>query len=135
MKNSLLLLLLGTTLFAGQYTKADRIKDMQTMAKAMSQIQTGFFYNNLEIVQDGAIKLSDAVRHVQPPLEEREEKDPMTRYMNEKVKFSNKVTKKIDQKAKTLMERFAAGDSQEAVQAYTKIMKQCMKCHTQLRTW
>jgi len=135
MKKSLLLLLLGTTLFAGQYTKADRIKDMQSMSEAMSQIQTGFFYNNIDIVQDGAIKLSDAVRRVEPPLEEREEKDPMTRYMNAKVKFSNKVTKKIDQKARLIMQRFADGDTQQAVQAYTKIMKQCMECHTQLRTW
>ena len=135
MKKSILVLLLGTTLFAAPYTKEDRIKDMQVMAEAMSQIQTGFFYNNNEIVQDGALKLSDAVRRVEPPLEELEEKDPMTRYMNEKVKFSNKITKKIDQKAKLILQRFKAGDSQQAIQAYTKIMKQCMECHSQLRTW
>ena len=135
MKKSILILLLGTALFAQQYTKADRIKDMQIMAEAMSQIQTGFFYNNNEIVQDGALKLSDAVRHVEPPLEEKEEKDPMTRYMNQKVKFSNKITKKIDQKAQLIIERFKDGDTTQAVQAYTKIMQQCMKCHSQLRTW
>ena len=135
MKKLALLLLLGSSLLAQEYTKADRIKDMQIMAEAMSQIQTGFFYNNSEIVQDGAIKLSDAVRRVEPPLEEIEEKDPMTRYMNEKVKFSHKTTKKIDQKAKIILERFKDGDSQQAIQAYTKIMKQCMECHSQLRTW
>jgi len=135
MKRLALLLMFGTSMFAQEYTKADRIKDMQIMAEAMSQIQTGFFYNNNEIVQDGAIRLSDAVRRVEPPLEEREEKDPMTRYMNEKVKFSHKITKKIDQKAKIILQRFKDGDTQQAIQAYTKIMKQCMECHTQLRTW
>ena len=135
MKKVTLFLLLSTALFAEAYTKADRIKDMQIMAEAMSQIETGFYYNNNDIVQDGAIKLSDAIRRVQPPLEEIEEKDPMTRYMNEKVKFSNKITKKIDQKAKLILERFKAGDMPQAVQAYTKIMKQCMECHSQLRTW
>ena len=135
MKKSILILLLGTALFAQEYTKADRIKDMQIMAEAMSQIQTGFFYNNNEIVQDGALKLSDAVRRVEPPLEEKEEKDPMTRYMNQKVQFSHKITKKIDQKAKLILQRFKSGDSQQAIQAYTKIMKQCMECHSQLRTW
>jgi len=135
MKRLALLLILGTSVFAQEYTKADRIKDMQIMAEAMSQIQTGFFYNNNEIVQDGAIRLSDAVRRVEPPLEEREEKDPMTRYMNQKVKFSHKITKKIDQKAKIILQRFKDGDTQQAIQAYTKIMKQCMECHTQLRTW
>ena len=135
MKKTALILLLGTALFAGPYTKDDRIKDMQIMAEAMSQIQTGFFYNNNDIVQDGAIKLSDAVRRVEPPLEEKEEKDPMTRYMNQKVKFSHKIKKKIDQKAKIIMQRFKEGDTPQAIQAYTKIMKQCMECHSQLRTW
>ncbi len=135
MKQAVLILLIGTALFAETYTKEDRIKDMQIMAEAMSQIQTGFFYNNNDIVQDGALKLSDAVRRVEPPLEEKEEKDPMTRYMNEKVKFSNKTTKKIDQKAKIIIERFKNGDIPQAIQAYTKIINQCMDCHTQLRTW
>lgn len=135
MKKTAIILLLGTTLFAAPYTKNDRIKDMQIMADAMSQIETGFFYNNNKIVQDGALKLSDAVRRVEPPLEEEEEKDPMARYMNAKVEFSNKITKKIDQKTKLVMERFKNGDSQQAIQAYTKIMKQCMECHAQLRTW
>jgi len=135
MKKAALILLLGTTLFAGQYTKEDRIKDMQVMSEAMSEIQTGFYYNNNDIVQNGAIKLSDAVRRVEPPLEEREEKDPMTRYMNDKVKFSHKITKKIDQKTKLIMQRFKDGDTPQAIQAYTKIMKQCMECHSQLRTW
>ena len=135
MKKVILTLLVGTTLFAAPYTKEDRSKDMQIMSEAMSQMQTGFFYNNNEIVQDGALKLSDAIRRVRPPLEEVEEKDPMTRYMNNKVQFSNKVTKKIDQKARIILERFKDGDTQQAIQAYTKIMKQCMECHSQLRTW
>jgi len=128
-------LLLGTSLFAGTYTKADRISDMQIMAEAMTSIQTGFFYNNNDIVQAGAIKLSDAIRRVQPPLEEVEERDPMTRYMNNKVIFSNKIVKKIDNKAKLIVQRFASGDVSQAVQAYSKISKQCMKCHHEVRNW
>ena len=135
MKKISIVLLLGTALFAGSYTKADRIKDMQTMAEAMSTIETGSFYNNNDIVQNGAIALSDAIRRVQPPLEEVEEKDPMARYMNNKIIFSNKIVKNIDKKAKTIIERFADGDVQASVQAYTKIMKQCMKCHYEIRQW
>ena len=135
MKKISIALLLGTALIAGQYTKADRIKDMQVMAEAMSSIETGFFYNNNDIVQSGAIKLSDAIRRVKPPLEEVEEKDPMARYMNNKVIFSNKIVKNIDAKVETIMTRFAEGDVQASVQAYTKIMKQCMKCHHEVRQW
>ena len=103
------------------------------MAEAMTTIGTGFFLYNNDIVQNGALALSDAIRRVQPPLQELEEKDPMTRYMNNKIIFSNKIVKTIDKKAKIIIQRFATGDVQAATQAYTKIMKQCMKCHHEIR--
>lgn len=135
MKKISIALLIGTALIAGQYTKADRIKDMQIMAEAMSSIQTGFFYNNNDIVQAGGIKLSDAIRRVEPPLEEVEEKDLMARYMNNKIIFSNKISKKIDRKTKLIMQRFADGDVNQAIQAYSKISQECMRCHHEVRQW
>lgn len=129
------LIVTGTFLFAGPYTQADRIKDMQTMAKAMQEIQTGFFYNNFDMIKEGTASLSDTIVKIQPPLEEEEEKDVMTRYMNNKVKMSNKIKKKINEKARVILERFRDGDAVQALQAYTKIAKQCMECHTQLRKW
>jgi len=135
MKTTIMILLLSSVLFAQQYTKKDRIKDMQTMAKAMSMIETGFFYNYNDLVEKGALSLSDAIRRIEPPLEEIEEKDPMTRYMNEKVKFTNKLVKKIDEKTKIIIQRFKEGDTAQAVQAYSKIMAKCMQCHSQVRHW
>ncbi|MEA1920128.1 MAG: cytochrome C [Campylobacterota bacterium] len=128
-------LLASTLLLAKPYTKADRILDMQIMAEAMGKIQTGFFYNNNDLVQEGALTLSDAIRKVQPPLEEEEEKDPMTRYMNNKVQMSNKIVKNIDRRAKIIIERFAEGDTRQALQAFSKVTQKCMECHTQLRNW
>ncbi len=137
MRRIVTLLVLGGALTLSQaaYTKADRIKDMQQMAKAMEEIQTGFFYNNNDLVQEGALRLSDAIRRTQPPLEEVEEKDPMARYMNNKIKLSNKIKKKIDQKARIIIERFRDGDPTQAAQAYTNILKKCMECHVQIRQW
>ncbi|PHS56279.1 MAG: cytochrome C [Sulfurimonas sp.] len=135
MKKLFIALLLSTSLFAGVYTKQDRIKDMQIMAKAMSQIETGFFYNNNDIIQDGALTLSDTIKRVKPPLEEAEEKDPLARYMNQKIEFTNKIVRSIDKKTETIITRFAKGDVQASVQAYTKIMKQCIKCHHEIRQW
>ncbi len=120
---------------AGNYTKEDRIKDMKAMAKAMDTIQNGFFYNNYDTVAEGVMKLSDHVENVKPPIEETEEKNPMARYMDGKIKMTNKIVKKIDQKALTILQRFKAGDSAQAVQAYTKIVGQCMKCHREIRHW
>ncbi len=128
-------LLTSTLLLANAYTKADRIHDMQTMAEAMGKIQMGFFYNNNDLVQEGSLTLSDTIRRVKPPLEEEEEKDPMTRFMNNKVRMSEKIVKKIDNKAAMIIQRFNEGDTHQALQSFSKITEQCMKCHTQLRDW
>ncbi|MEA3492030.1 MAG: cytochrome C [Campylobacterota bacterium] len=125
----------GTLLSAGPYTQQDRIADMQSLASAMQDIQNGFFYNNFEMIQVGTAKLSDTIVKIEPPLEEVEEKDIMTRYTNNKVQMTNSIKKRINRKAKDILERFKDGDATQALQAFTKITKQCMKCHTQLRKW
>lgn len=134
-KMVLAFMLLVGVVHAGNYTKEDRIKDMKAMAEAMNTIQNGFFYNNYETVVEGVTKLSDHAEKVKPPIEEVQEKNPMARYMNQKIKMTNKIVKKINQKALTILERFKAGDSTQAVQAYTKIVGQCMKCHREIRHW
>jgi len=136
MKKSLITLaFVGTLLSAGPYTQQDRITDMQSMASAMQDIQNGFFYNNFDMIKEGTGKLSDTIIKIQPPLEEVEEKDVMTRYTNNKVQMTNNIKKRINRKAKDILERFKEGDATQAIQAYTKITKQCMECHTQLRKW
>ena len=132
--------LVGFVLFASllqsaEYTKEDRIKDMNEMAQAMNVIQSGFFYNNYETVEAGFSKLTDAIVRVKPPLEEEQEKYLINKYMNQKIQMSNKIVKKINQKALTILQRFKDGDSAQAVQAYTKIMGQCIQCHREMRNW
>ena len=130
-----LLLLIGTALYAAPYTKQDRINDMHEMAYAMNTIQSGFFYNNYDTISEGIEHLTAAMQRVKPPLEELEEKDVMARYMNNKVQMTNKIVKKINQKSLTILQRYKNGDSQQAVQAYDKILQQCMKCHRETRNW
>ena len=135
MKKIALVLLSSTVLFAGVYSKADRIKDMQIMEKAMSTISTGILYNNPDIVKEGGMLLSDTIRKIKPPVEVEVEKDPMARYMNNRVIFSNKIVRNIDRKVKTILERFEVGDSRAASQAHAKIMKQCLQCHYEVLDW
>jgi len=131
----LILVVASTVVMAKPYTVKDRIHDMNEMASAMNTIQSGFFYNNYSTVEAGVSKLSSAVSHVQPPLEEVQEKDVLARYMNKKIQMSNKIVKTINRKAVDILERFKDGDSAQAVQAYTKIVGQCMKCHREMRNW
>jgi len=136
MKKILIALAIAGSMVHGEgYTQKDRIQDMQTLAVAMQDIQNGFFYNNFDIIKEGVNKLSDTIEKIQPPLEEVEEKDVMTRYTNNKVQVTNRIKKEINRKAKDILERFKEGDATQAVQAFTKITKECMECHTQLRKW
>ena len=131
----LAVVLSGSMLCAAPYTKQDRVKDMNSMASAMNDIQSGFFYNNYEIVSAGVLKLTDTIVNVKPPLEETEDKDVLSRYMNKKIQMTNKIVKKIDRKALLILQRYKEGDSVEALQAYTKIVNECMKCHREMRHW
>ncbi|MCX6052780.1 MAG: cytochrome C [Campylobacterales bacterium] len=131
----LTLALVGSLSFASAYTKEDRINDMHDMAEAMNTIQSGFFYNNYDTVSTGVTSLSAAIAKVKPPMEEEDDKDAMAQYMNVKVTMTNKIVKNINEKALTILQRFKNGDSAQAVQAYTKIMGQCMKCHREIRHW
>ncbi|MEA1917242.1 MAG: cytochrome C [Campylobacterota bacterium] len=136
MKKIVSTLALGCALLsAGEYTIKDRVADMRAMAAAMNDIQTGFFYNNYDMVATGVTELEKSVKRVKPPLEEVEEKDPIMRYLNQKVVFTNKMVKKINRKSLTILERFKAGDTRQAVQAFTKISKACIECHQEMRSW
>ena len=131
----LTIIIAGNVLIAAPYTKADRITDMNEMASAMNTIQSGFFYNNYETVEAGVAKLNSTIIKVQPPVEELEEMDLMTKYINQKIQMTGKIVKKINKKSRDILERFKSGDSVQAVQAYTKIMGQCIKCHRETRNW
>jgi len=131
----LAVVLAGSMLYGSTYTKEDRIVDMNEMANAMNEIQSGFFYNNYDVVSNGVVKLSEAVGRVKPPLEETEEKDVMNRYMNQKIQMTNKIVKKIDRRALIILQRFKEGDTSQALQAYTSIMGECTKCHREMRHW
>ena len=133
------LLLIPTVMIAftsaDAYTQAERISDMQKMAQAMKDIQTGFFYNNLDIIKDGTKTLKATIVNVKPIDKEVKTNDIYEKWLNNNLKMTNRVKKKILKKAEILVERFEDGDPVQALQAYNKISQQCLKCHTQVRKW
>ncbi len=117
------------------YTQGERVLDMQKMAQAMQDIQTGFFYNNLDIVKDGVKTLKETIVKIVPTQSELTTQDIYEKWFNNNIKMSNKIKKKIKQKAEDIEEHFEDGDPVQALQAYSKISQQCLKCHTQIRKW
>ena len=127
--------MLATFASAKGYTQANRILDMQKMAQAMQDIQTGFFYNNIDIVKDGTKTLKETITKVRPIDSELENKDIYEKWLNNSLKMTNKIKKKIIKKADDIDNRFSNGDPKQALQAYGNITKQCLKCHINLRKW
>jgi len=121
--------------FAEEYTQADRIFDMQKMAQAMQDIQSGFFYNNLDIVKAGAKDLKETVVKIGPIKKEKENKDVYERWMTNNTAMTKRIQRKIAQDTDDIVARFSAGDATQALQFYSKISSECMKCHVRLRKW
>ena len=133
-------LLLGITMtsvlvWANGYSQADRILDMQKMAQAMQDIQSGFFYNNADIVKAGVKDLKTTIVKIRPIDSEVNNKDIYEKWLENNQRMTNKIQKKIKKKAEDIDERFSDGDAVQALQAYSKISGQCMKCHVNLRKW
>jgi len=121
--------------FANGYTQAQRIADMQKMAQAMQDIQSGFFYNNLDIVKAGAKDLKETIGKIGPITKEIESKDVYERWMNNNTAMKTRIRRSIESKTDDIIERFSDGDATQALQVYSKISSECMKCHVSLRKW
>jgi hypothetical protein len=117
------------------YTQEDRIFDMQKMAQAMQDMQAGFFYNNLDIVKAGAEDLKKTIVRIRPIKKEIENKDVYERWMTNNTAMTKRIERKIEQYTDDIVERFTDGDATQALQFYSKISSECMKCHVRLRKW
>jgi len=121
--------------FAENYTQADRILNMQKMAQAMQDIQSGFFYNNLDIVKAGAEDLKSTIVKIRATSEELNNKDVYERWMNNNTAMTKRIQRNIVSRTDVIVKRFESGDPRQALQEYSKITEQCMKCHISLRKW
>jgi len=121
--------------FSKDYTQADRILDMQRMAQAMQDIQSGFFYNNLDIVKDGAEDLKKGILNIGAIKEDKENKDVYERWMNDSQGMTKRIQRNIANKSDIIIKRFKNGDATQALQLYSRIASECMKCHIKLRKW
>jgi len=120
---------------AEEYTQANRILDMQKMAHAMQDIQSGFFYNNIDIVKAGAKDLKSTIIKIQATEKEKNTKDVYEKWMNNSSAMTNRTQKRIEKYSDDIVEHFQEGDAHFALNVYNRISAECMKCHTSLRKW
>lgn len=121
--------------FSDTYMQEDRILDMQKLAQAMQDIQSGFFYNNLDIVKAGAEDLKATIVKIGPIEKEIKNTDVYERWMDGSTAMTNRRQRKIVRGADDIIARFSDGDATQALQVYSKLSNECMKCHVSLRKW
>lgn len=126
---------LFTNIFAEGYTQENRTLDMQKMAQAMQDIQSGFFYNNLDIVIAGTNDLRETIIKIRPINDEINTKDIYEKWLNNSTAMTGRTQKRIQRYTDDIVERFRDGDVRQALNVYNRISAECMKCHTSLRKW
>lgn len=132
MKKILLTLALGSVMLCAQQDvlNPDRMKNMQAMETAMSEIQKGFLYDNINVVKNGVKHLKKTVSFTESFIKEGIEKNKI----NNKV-YAHKEAANITRMADEILVTFEKGDRYSAANNYLLILSKCLSCHQTVRSW
>ena len=116
--------LLTSSVYA--YSQEDRIKDMRTMADALSEVQRGILYNNKNLVHDGVKSLKEASKNIEiAPKSDMDYSSTFAKSQAENIaKYANKLEATMQE-----------GKKHAALTNYTKVLNQCVSCHNKIRKW
>lgn len=131
-KISLLLLLLsGALLFAEQeYIQPDRMKNMEEMETAMSTIQKGFLFDNINVIKNGVKDLKARVAHTESFM-----KDGVGENGINNMEYAKQQAVAISSMADEILSTFEKGDKYGAANNYMLILSKCLSCHQTVRSW
>lgn len=114
------------TLHVQAYDQTQRIEDMQTMEKSMTEIQKGILYNDQERVVRGVESLQKTSGKVE--IVQKDE-------MDYTAQFAKKQAENINRYADKLKRSIEANEKHAAAANYTKVLKECVSCHNKIRKW
>jgi len=131
MKKMLLMsVLVSGVLFAEGYVQPDRMKNMADMETAMSTIQKGFLYNNLNVVKNGVKDLKLTMKDTESFI-----KDGVSKSGVNNLVYAKKQAEAISSMADEISTTFAKGDRYSAANNYLLILSKCLSCHQTIRSW
>ena len=131
MKKALLLsILVSGVLFAQEYIQPDRMKNMQEMEAAMSVIQKGFLFDNVNVVKNGVKDLKDRVKHTESFIKAGVNKEGFNTLV-----YAQKQAKDISALADEILATFEKGDRYGAANGYLRVLSKCLTCHQTVRSW
>ncbi len=132
MKKSLLVLVLVSgVLFAQQEVRyPERMKNMQEMETAMSEIQKGFLFNNVNVVKNGVKHLQQRIDHTESFIKGGVNKEGFNSLI-----YAKKQAVDIHKLADEILLAFEKGDAYNAANGYLKVLSKCLSCHQTIRSW
>jgi cytochrome c556 len=132
MKKALVISMLAGSFLFGQQEVIypDRMKNMQEMETAMSEIQKGFLYDNVNVVKNGVKHLKVTIAHTESFIKEGVGENKI----NNKV-YAKKVADQIGVMADEILTTFEKGDRYSAANNYLLILSKCLSCHQTVRSW
>jgi len=125
----IIILLSGFTL-AQERFQPDRMKNMQEMEVAMSTIQKGFLYNNLNVLKNGVKDLKRTVSHTESFIKEGVSKKGINNLV-----YAKKQAENITVLADEILAAFEKGDQYNAANGYLQVLSKCLSCHQTVRSW
>ena len=132
MKKALLMsVLLSVVLFAQQeHIQPDRMKNMADMETAMSTIQKGFLFDNINVVKNGVKDLKRTINHTESFIKAGVGENKINNKM-----YAKKQAEAIGAMAGEIATTFAKGDRYSAANNYLLILSKCLSCHQTVRSW
>lgn len=132
MRNFLLMLVLSSAvLFAEQeYIQPDRMKNMEEMETAMSTIQKGFLFDNINVIKNGVKDLKARVAHTESFM-----KDGIGENGINNMTYAKQQAVAITDMADEILANFEKGDKYGAANNYMLILSKCLSCHQAVRSW
>lgn len=131
MKKALLATIVASGLLFGQeVVYPDRMKNMQEMETALSEIQKGFLYNNLHVVENGVKHLKSTTKNTESFI-----KPGVTKERFNTLAYAQKQAEDISKLADDILATFEKGDRYNAANGYLQVLSKCLSCHQTVRSW
>ena len=123
-------LVLGSLVFGQEVRHLERMKNMQDMETAMSTIQKGFLFNNINVVKNGVKDLKRTALDTQSFIKEGVTKEGFNTLV-----YAKKQAADIIALADEMEVFFAKDDKYGAANSYLKTLSKCLSCHQTVRSW
>jgi cytochrome c556 len=119
---------LGVSLFANDVM----IKNMVEMENALTNIQKGFLYNNLDLVKSG-------VNGIETTNKIFEDQKATQKYLPENKKHLSNIaynaSKRMNLAADEMLQFINEKEFSKAFNSYSEILNSCNSCHSVVRGW